>query len=65
MNQLFVLSLFEEGFGQLIRKIDSIYVSLEDAKKYKEEKEAQEPEYEPCYYEIEAIKINTYPYPYP
>ncbi|MDY8134453.1 hypothetical protein [Aquimarina sp. 2201CG5-10] len=54
-----IVSLLEEGFGQITRKIDSIYISVNEANSYIEKKEQEEPEYEPSWYEIETIEINT------
>ncbi len=59
LKQLFVVSLFEEGFGQIVRKIDTIYTAIDEAEKYVEEKESKDLEYEPGYYKVETIEINS------
>ena len=57
-DDLYVLSYFMEGFGQTTRITEKIFINSNDAKKYVELKEAEEREYEPCWYETNVIRIN-------
>jgi len=59
IHKLYVISYFTEGFGQVVRSTEKIFTDSNDAKHYLELKEAEEPEYEPCWYESNVICINT------
>ncbi|WP_271407340.1 hypothetical protein [Tenacibaculum soleae] len=58
IDDLYVISYFMEGFGQETRITEKVFIDSNDAKKYVELKEVEEPEYEPCWYETNVIKIN-------
>ncbi len=55
-EELFVVSLYEEGFGQITRQIDRIFSNKEQADKYVEKKEDEEKEWEPAWYKCELVK---------
>ncbi len=55
---LYVVSYFMEGFGQVTRVTEKIYTSGDEAKKFVDLKNTEEPEYEPCWYSIKVIEIN-------
>lgn len=58
IDELYAVSYFTEGFGQVIRVTEKIFVDSNDAKKYVELKEAEEPEYEPYWYETNVVRTN-------
>lgn len=58
IDKLYVVSYFMEGFGQVTRITEKIFEDSNDAKKYVELKEAEEPEYEPYWYEINIVRTN-------
>ena len=57
-DYLYVVSYFMEGFGQVTRITEKIFVDINEAKKYVHLKESEEPEYEPYWYEINVVRIN-------
>lgn len=58
IDSLYVVSYFMEGFGQQIRRTEKIFIDSNDAQKYVDLKEAEEPEYEPCWYKTDIVRIN-------
>ncbi|WP_028888157.1 hypothetical protein [Tenacibaculum ovolyticum] len=58
IDDLYVISYFMEGFGQETRITEKIFIDSNDAKKYVKLKESEEPEYEPCWYETNVIRVN-------
>lgn len=58
LKQLFIINLFEEGFGQIIRKIKHICSNKNESNSLIQKLNEEEPEYEPSWYEVEKIEIN-------
>ncbi|MDJ1467653.1 hypothetical protein [Xanthocytophaga flava] len=58
LKTVYVVSLVEEGFGQIIKNIDSIFDSVEEAEQYVEEKTNADPEYEPGWFEYEVMEVD-------
>ncbi|MDJ1479849.1 hypothetical protein QNI16_05085 [Cytophagaceae bacterium YF14B1] len=58
LKTVYVVSLMEEGFGQIIKNIDSIFDSVEEAEQYVEEKANADPEYEPGWFEYEVMEVD-------
>ncbi len=58
IHELYVVSYFMEGFGQTTRITEKIFIDSNKAKKYVTLKEAEEPEYEPFWYQTNVIRMN-------
>lgn len=57
-DEVYVVSYFTEGFGQVMKTTEKVFTASTDANKYVEQKEVEEPEYEPSWYETKCIKLN-------
>lgn len=57
-KELYVVSYYEEGMGQIIRKILTIFNTQQGAKELIKKLEDQEPEHQPSWYDFEVIQLN-------
>ena len=58
VDQLYVVSYFMEGFGQITRVTEKIFTDQSKAKQYIALKKEEEAEYEPSWYDIDDMRIN-------
>jgi len=59
MKDIFVVSLFEEGFGQITRRVLKIFISEESGKKFIAKNEKTVNDWEPYWYELECLALGT------
>jgi len=57
ITKAFVVSLIEEGFGQIRREVDAIFFDKNEAQKYMVLKDGEEREYEPSWFELDVLPL--------
>ena len=56
----YIVSLYEEGMGQIVREVVKIFNLKAVAEAYEEKMNATEREYQPSYYDLEMVELNVY-----
>ncbi|MBD2766463.1 hypothetical protein IC235_00990 [Hymenobacter sp. BT664] len=57
-KEVYVVSLYEEGFGQIIREVCKVFNDENEARDFTETMNKNDKEYEPSWYDLEALEVD-------